>query len=169
MDLILFQPGDSGVFAGPNSFSQGGSLIDGKKWMGDSIKLGPCIELVSVHNGMKQQVTTDVSTSARTSGRPVITELTYVKYVDKTSVKMYEYCLRAQPLGVSDKNPPFLCILRNSGDNTSLSRISMSKMSGSHAEHGDCGAAGARKRRTRCAFPGSGHACVVHNAPNAHS
>lgn len=119
MDLILFQPGDPSVFPGPNSFSQGGSLIDGKKWMDDSIKLGQCIELVSVHQGMKQQVTTDVSNSARTSGRPVITEFTCVKYVDKTSVKMYEYCLRAQPLGVGDKHPSYLYILRNSGDKTS--------------------------------------------------
>lgn len=119
MDLILFQPGDTSVFPGPNSFSKGGSLVDGKEWMDDSIKLGQCIELVSVHQGMKQQTTTDVSNSARTSGRPVITEFTCVKYVDKTSVKMYEYCLRAQPLGVSDKNPSFLYILRNSGDKTS--------------------------------------------------
>ncbi|XHS77591.1 Hcp family type VI secretion system effector [Burkholderiaceae bacterium UC74_6] len=118
MDLILFQPGDASVFPAPNSFPQGGSLIDGKKWMDDSIKLGQCIELVSVHQGMKQQVTTDVSNSARTSGRPVITEFTCVKYVDKTSVKMYEYCLRAQPLGTTDKNPSFLYILRNSGDKT---------------------------------------------------
>lgn len=119
MDLILFQPGDSTVFPSPNSFSKGGSLIDGKTWMDDSIKLGQCIELVSVHQGMKQQVTTDISNSARTSGRPVITEFTCVKYVDKTSVKMYEYCLRAQPLGRGNKAPSFLYILRNSGDKTS--------------------------------------------------
>lgn len=119
MDLILFQPGDASIFPKPNGFDTGGSLIDGKKWMDPGIKLGQCIELVSVHQGMKQQVTTDVSNSARTSGRPVITEFTCVKYVDKTSVKMYEYCLRAQPLGVTDKNPSFLYILRNSGDQTS--------------------------------------------------
>lgn len=119
MDLILFQPGDSTIFPSPNTFGKGGNLIDGKKWMDESIKLGQCIELVSVHQGMKQQVTTDISNSARTSGRPVITEFTCVKYVDKTSVKMYEYCLRAQPLGTKDKNPSFLYILRNSGDKTS--------------------------------------------------
>lgn len=118
MDLILFQPGDQAVFPSDNSWKDGGSLIDGKKWMDPKIKLEKCIELVSVHQGMKQQVTTDVSNSARTSGRPVITEFTCVKYVDKTSVKLYDYCLRAQPLGKTDKQPSYLYILRNSGDRT---------------------------------------------------
>lgn len=123
MDLILFQPGDQSIFPKPNGFATGGSLIDGKEWMDPAIKAnlekGSCIELVSVHQGMKQQVTTDISNSARTSGRPVITEFTCVKYVDKTSVKMYEYCLRAQPLGVGEGKPSYLYILRNSGDKTS--------------------------------------------------
>jgi type VI secretion system secreted protein Hcp len=71
-----------------------------------------------VHQGMKQQVTTDVSNSARTSGRPIITEFTCTKYVDKTSVKFYEYCLRAQPLGKGKANPTRLYIARNSGEMT---------------------------------------------------
>ncbi len=118
MDLILFQPGDTSVFpTGTNDWATGGSLIStGADWTAnEELKLGQCIELVSVHQGMKQQVTTDVSNSARTSGRPVITEFTCVKYVDKTSVKMYDFCLRAQSLG-GKANPSYIYILRNSGD-----------------------------------------------------
>ncbi len=119
MDLILLQPGDSQVFSGANDWEQGGSLIDGRFGGVDpSLKLGQYIELVSTHQGMKQQVTTDVSNSARTSGRPIITEFTCVKYVDKTSVKLYDYCLRAQTLGEGKDKPSFIYILRSSGNKT---------------------------------------------------
>jgi type VI secretion system secreted protein Hcp len=120
MDLILLQPGNKDVFSGEdNSWSKGGSLIDGQ-WREEVLQIGasPCLELVSVHQGMKQQVTTDVSNSARTSGRPIITEFTCVKYVDKTSVKFFEYCLRAEPLGKGKDQPTKLYICRNSGDKT---------------------------------------------------
>ncbi len=116
MDLILLQPGNADVFGGANGWDNGGSLID-DVWRGD-LKIGQCLELVSIHQGMKQQVTTDVSNSARTSGRPVITEFTCVKYVDKTSVKFFDYCLRAEPLGAGKDQPTILYILRNSGDKT---------------------------------------------------
>ncbi|MFZ6675468.1 Hcp family type VI secretion system effector [Undibacterium sp. Xuan67W] len=117
MDLILLQPGNSEVFGGANSWDNGGSLID-NEWRDKVLDLGQCLELVSMHQGMKQQITTDVSNSARTSGRPVITEFTLVKYVDKTSVKFYEYCLRAEPLGKGKDQPTKLYIARNSGDKT---------------------------------------------------
>lgn len=123
MDLILLQPGNPGKIFGDNAkngWAEGGSLIDGIDRDDDikSIADKPCIELVSIHQGMKQQLTTDVSNSARTSGRPIITEFTCVKYVDKTSVKFYEYCLRAEPLGKGKDEPTKLYILRNSGDKT---------------------------------------------------
>lgn len=119
MDLILLEPGDPEVFGGEaNDWDTGGSLID-NGWRDSNVKRGQCIELVSIHQGLKQQVTTDVSNSARTSGRPVITEFTCVKYVDKTSVKFYEYCLRAQALGSGEKQPTKIYIMRNSGDATS--------------------------------------------------
>jgi type VI secretion system secreted protein Hcp len=118
MDLILLQPGNVDIFGGPNNVDNGGSLID-DVWRDEVLKLGQCLELVSVHHGMKQQLTTDVSNSARTSGRPIITEFTCVKYVDKTSVKLYDHCLRAAPLdpGTNDK-PTKIYIARNSGDKT---------------------------------------------------
>jgi type VI secretion system secreted protein Hcp len=117
MDLILLQPGNSDIFGSPNDFEHGGSLID-NVWRDEVLKLGQCLELVSVHHGMKQQVTTDVSNSARTSGRPIITEFTCVKYVDKTSVKLYDHCLRAKTLDHGAKSPTKIYIARNSGDVT---------------------------------------------------
>lgn len=118
MDLVLLQPGDAEVFGGANSLDNGGSSIDSARQ--DSVlELGPCIELVSMHYGMKQQVTADISIAARTSGRPAISELTLIKYVDGTSIKFYEYCLRAEPIGKGKDKPTRLHIVRNSGDTTS--------------------------------------------------
>jgi type VI secretion system secreted protein Hcp len=134
MDLILLQPGDPSLFAASdaskNSWTTGGSLINTTDWGqgGDStiqkfdgkpeIKFTGAvhIELVSVHQGLKQQMTTDVSNSARTSGRPIITEFTCVKYVDKMSVKFFDLCLRAKPLGAGKEQPTMIYIVRNSGD-----------------------------------------------------
>ena len=123
MDLILLEPGDKEfIFGGENNgYGAGGSLIDtgsSDRWNFDGLEFDGqhCIELVSVHQGMKQQLTTDVSNSARTSGRPIVTEFTCVKYVDKTSVKFYECCLRAMPLGKNKDKPTKIYICRNSGD-----------------------------------------------------
>lgn len=121
MDLILLQPGaPERVFGDKdeNSFTKGGSLIDIDGLALDPKKFGQCIELVSIHQGMKQQMTTDVSNGARTSGRPVITEFTCVKYVDKASVKFYENCLRALPIDKKKEKPTLIYILRNSGEKT---------------------------------------------------
>ncbi|MES3026028.1 MAG: type VI secretion system tube protein Hcp [Pseudomonadota bacterium] len=115
MDLILLQPGNPEVFGGTNDWDNGGSLID-SVWRDTVIGLGQCLELVSAHQGIKQQINTDVSNSARTSGRPVITEFTLTKYVDQTSVKFYEYCLRAEPLGRGKDHPTKLYIARDSGN-----------------------------------------------------
>ncbi len=120
MDLILLEPGDSAaVFGNGGNDLDAGGLTDNVWRDSGALKdIGQCMELVSLHQGMKQQVTTDVSNSARTSGRPVITDFTCVKYVDKTSVRLYEMCLRAQPLGVGAAQPTKLYIARNSGDKT---------------------------------------------------
>lgn len=123
MDLILLEPGNGeAVFGkapdGGNDGNSGnsGSLIDAS-WR-TLQGMGQCIELVSLHQGMKQHVTSDVSNAARTSGRPVITEFSCVKYVDQTSVRLYELCLRAEPLGKGAAQPTRLYIARNSGDKT---------------------------------------------------
>ncbi|MBC3806567.1 type VI secretion system tube protein Hcp [Undibacterium seohonense] len=113
MDLILLQPGDQSIFSGSDNAETVNSRFD--RGTGPT---GFCIELVSLHQGMKQQVTTDVSNQARTSGRPVITEFTLVKYVDNTSVKLYDYCLRAAVIGAGADQPTKIFIARNSGDKT---------------------------------------------------
>ncbi len=135
MDLILLQFGDDsftkpqgadGSLLGPS----GGSLIDGAAetdWSalsanegGKGFDAGKCVELVSINQGIQQQVTTDVSNSARTSGRPVISDFTCVKYVDVSSPKMYDYCLRAKPLDSDPTKPSIIYVLRNSGDQLNI-------------------------------------------------
>ena len=119
MDLILLKPGDDTVLPSGNSWEAGGSLIDDKWRQNPPIDIKDNhIELVSIHQGLKQQMTTDVSNSARTSGRPVITEFTCVKYVDKSSVNFYDRCLRAKPLDKKGSPPTVIHIARNSGENT---------------------------------------------------
>ena len=119
MDLILLQPGNSDIIGDTSS-----TYID-NVWRDDVLQFGKCMELVSIHHGMKQQITTDVSNKARTSGRPVITEFTCVKYVDQTSVKMYDYCLRAASLGSDKDNPTKIYIARNSGDSKTINIMTM--------------------------------------------
>lgn len=109
MDLILFQPGDQTIFSGSDS-----TLIDNSQWTAGG-PTGFCIELVSLHQGMKQQLTTDVSNQARTSGRPIITEFTCTKYVDQTSVMLYDRCLGAKILSPVGGPSSFIYIARNSG------------------------------------------------------
>lgn len=123
MDLILLQPGCPDVI-GPNEDSWEDSWEDSSrspaKDAGDKIPdIGKCIELVSMSQGIKQQITTDVLKSARTSGRPAITDFTCVKYVDKVSVTLYDYCLRAKPLGEGVDQPTKIHIYRNAGDTIS--------------------------------------------------
>ena len=118
MDLILLEPGDPELVFG-KAPGAANNCIDAIWRDGSSLRdVGQCIELVSLHQGMKQQVTTDVSNSARTSGRPVISEFTCTKYVDQTSVKLYELCLGARPLGAGPGQPTRLYIARSSGDKT---------------------------------------------------
>jgi type VI secretion system secreted protein Hcp len=85
-----------------------------------SFDFSNCIELVSINQGIQQQVTTDVSNSARTTGRPIISDFTCVKYADRTSPKLYDYCLRAKPVDNSGGNPTTIYVLRNSGEQFSV-------------------------------------------------
>lgn len=113
MDLVLLKPGLEDL--------AGASLIDGELVdAGDD--LSGCIELVSMHFGMKQQMTTDVSNAARTSGRPNLNDITAVKYLDKTSPLLYKYCLSATPIDDgSDPTQIFLCRNANmDGDGNSI-------------------------------------------------
>lgn len=122
MDLILLRPGSpESIFGADDSNTKiTGDRLIGKSNLTEDLQksFGQCIELVSIHQGMKQQLTTNVDNSARTSGRPVITEFACVKYLDETSVKLYEACLRAEPIGKGADKPTRIYILRNSGDKT---------------------------------------------------
>jgi type VI secretion system secreted protein Hcp len=115
MDLVLLKPGLEDL-AGASLIN--GDIVD----PGDD--LTGCIELVSMHFGMKQQMTTDVSNSARTSGRPNLNDITAVKYLDKTSPLLYKHCLSAAPIddGTLD-NPTKIFLCRNAnmdGDGKSI-------------------------------------------------
>ena len=133
MDLILLQFGvDNFTKADKDLAGSGGaSLIDGASdgadWkeiqnVGAAGAFNPdnCVELVSINQGIQQQVTTDVSNSSRTSGRPIISDFTCVKYVDVTSPKMYDHCLRAKPLDTDVAKPTTIFVLRNSGDQLNI-------------------------------------------------
>jgi type VI secretion system secreted protein Hcp len=111
MDLIIMQPGDPAILSSVSRPSLG---VPAKP----DFMTGEGFELVSLHQGMKQPMSTDITNSARTSGRPVITEITCVKYVDQISVKLYDLCLRAKPLGTGAAQPTLIYIARNSGDST---------------------------------------------------
>ncbi|MFC7297564.1 type VI secretion system tube protein Hcp [Herminiimonas aquatilis] len=112
MDLILLQPGNP-TFFDEGNWSAGGTLIN-NHLQDARLNAGPCIELVSLHQGMLQSFTTNKA--APGTNHPVITELSCVKYVDQISGKLLDYCLRTEPLGRGKDQPTILYILRNSGD-----------------------------------------------------
>lgn len=112
MNLILLEPGNPALL---DALGDAGDMDRGK-WAGMLPDCGPCIELISVHQGMKQQVTTDVSNSARPTGRPILTEFTLTRYTDSTSVHLYGLCLRAEPLGKGASAPTRLHIMRAAGE-----------------------------------------------------
>lgn len=116
MDLVLLKPGKEDL--------AGASLIDGELALPDvgNIDISGCIELVSSHFGMKQQMTTDVSNSARTSGRPVLNDITAIKYLDKTSPLLYKHCLSATPID-DGVNPTQIFLCRNSNEDNGASII----------------------------------------------
>jgi type VI secretion system secreted protein Hcp len=111
MELILMRPGKPGIIGENSSID-----IDNDTLRDPALDFRKCLELVSIQQGIKQPITTDSSQMARTSGRPVISGFTCVKYVDQTSVKLYDYCLRAETLGSGKDEPTMLYIARNSGD-----------------------------------------------------
>lgn len=114
MDLVLLKPGNPDIVGYQDTYNQGGSLMQGSVNPLEDDALNGCIELLSYHYSMKQQMTTDVSNSARTSGRPDLTDITCVKYYDKTSTLFYKHCLIGKPIDDGDPdNPTRLFLLRN--------------------------------------------------------
>ena len=101
------------------------SLIDGDIQMAGEDLTG-CMELVSCNYGMHQQMTTDVSNQARTSGRPNLNDITVVKYLDTASPLIYKSCLGAKPIDDGDADPTKIYMCRNAnfeGDENILGSI----------------------------------------------
>lgn len=87
---------------------------------------GQCMLLTGFSQGMKQQLTTDVSNSARTSGRPVVGDFTCTKRIDAESVKLYDACLRVLPLGKGAQRPTLLFVISYDENNvTGVMRYSL--------------------------------------------
>ncbi|MFZ0267033.1 type VI secretion system tube protein Hcp [Caulobacter sp.] len=115
MDLILLRPGDASLFQGLDMGVDLGK-IDGLPDGPDAPDPSRCLKLISIGQGLKQQMTTDVSNMARTSGRPIITEIACVKAIDAASVRLYDACMRVKSLGAGERQPTFIYVLRSSGD-----------------------------------------------------
>jgi type VI secretion system secreted protein Hcp len=109
MNFFLLQPGDPDLFDG--------DPIDGVEGMPEkdaTFDPGLCVPLISATQGMKQLVTTDLSNAARTAGRPIVGDFTLVRFVDALSVRLYQYCLQARPLGAGPERPTYLHMLSGS-------------------------------------------------------
>ena len=119
MDLVLMKPGNVVVPEGQ------GSLVEGTV-IGVADDLKDCIELVSCNYGFSQQMTTDVSNQARTSGRPNVHDMTIVKYLDVVSPVLYRYALSATPLDDGGDSPTEVYLCRNpnqDGDDNIIATI----------------------------------------------
>lgn len=113
MDLALLKPGLAEL--------AGASMIDGEL-MESGEDISDCIELISMSYGFRQQMTTNVSNSARTSGRPDMEDIIAIKYIDKASPLLYKHMLSATPIddGV-EPTQLFLCRNANTdGDGNSI-------------------------------------------------
>lgn len=113
MDLILLQPGDPQALAGYADPALAERLAGGG-WEDSVVDPGRCIALTSVQHGMKLALAADLSTGARTVGRPSLAEMTCVKPADQTSARLYDFCLRARPLGEGPDQPTYVIVLRGS-------------------------------------------------------
>jgi type VI secretion system secreted protein Hcp len=114
MDLILLQPGDPQALAGYVDPALADRLAGGG-WGDSVVDPARCVALTSVQHGMKLALATDISTNARTVGRPSLGELACAKQVDQTSARLYDMCLRARALGEGPDKPTYVIVLRGEG------------------------------------------------------
>jgi len=95
MDIILLQPGDADIVyrpAIPRIDGLPAAVIGG-------FDPGLCVQLAAFGQDLK----TPASATA-----PPVTAFTVIKPIDALSVKLYEYCLRARPLGQGHDRPSYL-------------------------------------------------------------
>lgn len=112
MDLILLTPGTSELYPLITAPTLPAGLP--AAWAG-LIDTAHCMQLHSLHQGMNQQVLSDPSNPTRTAGRPVVAEFSCTRTSDRLSVLLYDYCLRAQPLGSGADQPTLLHVLSGIG------------------------------------------------------
>ncbi|EJL34032.1 hemolysin-coregulated protein (uncharacterized) [Caulobacter sp. AP07] len=105
MDLFLLQPGDPDILYGGDPMQ-----IDGLPPKDDIFDPSLCVPLISFGQTLKQPVTSDAA--ARIAGTPTA-DFTLVKPVDSLSVRLYEFCMQARPLGAGQMRPTYLHMLRD--------------------------------------------------------
>ena len=94
MDIILLQPGDADIV-----YSPANPRIDGlPAAVIGGFDPGLCVQLIAFGQDLK----------APASATAPVTAFTVIKPVDALSVKLYEFCLRARPLGVGHEQPSYL-------------------------------------------------------------
>jgi type VI secretion system secreted protein Hcp len=109
MNFFLLQPGDPDLFDGDPTDG-----LEGMPEKDATFDPGLCVPLISVTQGLKQSVTTDVGNAARTAGRPIVGDFTLVRFVDALSVRLYQYCLEVRSLGAGPERPTYLHMLSGS-------------------------------------------------------
>lgn len=100
MDLFLLQPGDPDILYGCDR-----PQIAGLPPKDDIFDPSLCVPLISLSQTLKPQ----------TAGGAPTAEFTLVKPVDSLSVKLYEFCLEARPLGAGQMRPTYLHMFRGLG------------------------------------------------------
>jgi type VI secretion system secreted protein Hcp len=95
MDIILLQPGDSDIV-----YSPANPRIDGlPAAVIGGFDPSLCVQLIAFGQDLK---------APASATAPPAAAFTVIKPVDVLSVKFYEFCLRARPLGVGHERPSYL-------------------------------------------------------------
>jgi type VI secretion system secreted protein Hcp len=95
MDIILLQPGEPEIVyspANPKIDSLPAAVIGG-------FDPSLCVPLIAFGQDLK---------APASATAPPVTAFTVIKSVDALSVKLYEFCLRAKPLGEGRERPTYL-------------------------------------------------------------
>ena len=95
MDLILFEPTSSDRNSEALDFDQLSRT--------SHVMNGGVIETISFSFGIKRVLSTDVSNSSRISGRPLIGDISLLKYVDRSSLTLYQACLIGKPIATNQE------------------------------------------------------------------
>ncbi len=74
---------------------------DGSKISGETLIKGyeTLVELLSFSHGVSMQMTSDVSNTKRTSGKPNFQDFVISKYMDKSTPSFNQYCTQSTDLG----------------------------------------------------------------------